>query len=491
MPLTIDNIQRQYDRVKRSARRALCAKDYNGAMKWLSTSADIAYSFNWIYSDPESEELLKQISKALFGVKSLKPRTDRVVFYDAFGWDSRGLAQQYIRAFRELGTEFLYIFENHNSNYSQAILSDLGQCGDRVEVFALDKRKSTVEQCRMLADKIAQYSPSRAFLHIGPGSTKALCTFAAFPDIVKYNINLTDHAFWLGVGCVDYNIEFRDYGQTVSLEKRGFTERQLLQLPYYPIQNAVPFQGWPGVCGTETVKIFSGGSFYKIYPEQGRFFHFAKRILEDNPMAVIYFAGGGNAEHINRFITENHFQTRFILIGNRRDIDAVFENCDIYLGTYPIAGGLMSQYAAIHRKPILAYTTPELPANDIEGIICHNRYEQVTFYCEAEFFDYAKKLCHDESFRRSEGARLEGCTITPAQFNSGLQALLTQNQSYKPYTHIRIDYQKWVDLYLELDNCFLKKYSRRFLRYRLMAALAWPAASLKSICSLFKHTPKL
>ena len=59
-------------------------------------------------------------------------------------------------------------------------------------------------------------------------------------------------------------------------------------------------------------------------------------------------------------IKSNKFTSKIydFFIGRRKRmaaIDAVFENCDIYLGTYPICGGLMSQYAAMHAKPILAY----------------------------------------------------------------------------------------------------------------------------------------
>lgn len=42
------------------------------------------------------------------------------------------------------------------------------------------------------------------------------------------------------------------------------------------------------------------------------------------------------------------------LIGDRHDINEVFKHSDIFLNTYPIGGGLMTQYAAANSKPILS-----------------------------------------------------------------------------------------------------------------------------------------
>ena len=39
-------------------------------------------------------------------------------------------------------------------------------------------------------------------------------------QFIRYQINLTDHAFWLGSQCFDKCIEFRSYGASISKEYR-------------------------------------------------------------------------------------------------------------------------------------------------------------------------------------------------------------------------------------------------------------------------------
>lgn len=56
---------------------------------------------------------------------------------------------------------------------------------------------------------------------MAPWAMEAITAFHAFPNVRKYLINLTDHAFWLGTSCTDYLVEFRNYGINVSRSKRG------------------------------------------------------------------------------------------------------------------------------------------------------------------------------------------------------------------------------------------------------------------------------
>lgn len=85
-----------------------------------------------------------------------------------------------------------------------------------------------------------------------------------------------------------------------------------------------------------------------------------------------------DARIFREFIRNNGFQRRVFLLGSRRDIHAVFRACDIYMGTYPIGGGLMSQYAAVNGKPILAYASEECPSAFVETVVCHKTRLKIT-----------------------------------------------------------------------------------------------------------------
>ena len=234
MKPTIRDVRRCYSKIKQLARTAISERDYNRAAGELALSARIAYLFNWIYSDPETDDMIRRIGRALFDEKSPEPRqTARYAMYNSFGRENRGLTQQYIRALRALQVEFLYIFEDR-SKAMAGVESDLAACGDRVEIFEITPSLPPTKQAEQLHRKLREYAPQVLLVQIAPWSVMPLIAFSALPEIAKYNINLTDHAFWLGSGIFDRNIEFRDFGWTISLEKRRFAMSQLIPFSTKP-----------------------------------------------------------------------------------------------------------------------------------------------------------------------------------------------------------------------------------------------------------------
>ncbi len=471
--IRLEDIKGAYEKIKRRALLALEAGETERSIQELECAARTAYQFNFIYADSEAEEILRGISKKLFPtVSTFVPRTDRYVFYDSFGKENRNLTQQYIRALMQLGYEFLYVFERKDPRYSQTIESDL-EGYSKAEIFELDSSLPSSEQACQLYQRLVEYAPSKALLQLLPWAVVALAVFYALPQVTKYNINLTDHAFWLGNECLDYNLEFRDYGCTVSLEKRKLKEEQLLLLPYYPVINRKRFEGFPKEVTPDKVLIFSGGAFYKIYGEKGIYFDLVARLLEENPSSVLLYAGDGDRKPMERFIRKHHFEHRVFLLGNRRDINEVFAAADIYLGTYPFTGGLMSQYAAVNGKPILAYSSLEFATNFVEGIVCHNKPLQITHTDLELFFAYGRCLCEDAEFRKAEGEKLRRCVISPEEFAVELRDVLQKNVSSRVWKPEKIDYEKFHGLYVEVENRFqytwklmlLRKYKLRMLTY--------------------------
>ena len=55
--------------------------------------------------------------------------------------------------------------------------------------------------------------------------------------LMRYQINLTDHAFWLGSYCIDKCIDFRNYGAKISYEYRKIDSKKIVIIPFYPSIN--------------------------------------------------------------------------------------------------------------------------------------------------------------------------------------------------------------------------------------------------------------
>lgn len=446
----------------------------------IKTAATTAYTFNQFFFDSKLEILLKKNTELIHKTSINKDTTTsltskkRIVFFDTNGLDNRGLTQQYIRAFFSLNYSVLYIYidgnEDATTNNPKTIEEIKNYSDSKIAVFS--KKQKYTEKIKKIIQIVKEFNADYIFSHLMPWDVVSLAVIYIFRNIKSYNINLTDEAFWLGASFFDYNIEFRNYGYTISLEKRLFKPEQLLYLPYYPI---IPlyqeeFKGFPSNIPPHSIKIFTGGNFYKIFDKENSFFKLMDRILQNNENAIILIAGNGNMREFYKRLRRLSNKNRIFYIGVRKDINEVFKRCDIYLSTYPISGALMAQYAALNAKPIIAYTDKRLIDNKLEEIICYNTKQQLTNYNIDITIKKSIELCTNEAQRVKEGTLLQKAIISKNQFNQILYDILnhkSQLSIIKDY----IDYQYIAQVYLNIRNeilndiiiLLIKVYKYRFL----------------------------
>lgn len=482
MYLSLKGVKRVYNQLKRQAHKSFRKGDYEEALTIAQAAAATAFQFNWIYADEELESMLQSISNKLILSRTYVPIPNRVVFYDFLAFDNCVLSEQYLTALLSYDVEILFIFENYNAERSTNIQKLL--TSPRVTVYKLPQKISNLEKLKALTELITSFCPEKAFLQMHPSSTVAVTLWNAFSQTTRYLINHSDHAFWLGTRCTDYCLEFRDYGATISLEKRGLKKNQILLQPYYPITTCKPFIGFPKEATQDKVIIYTGATYYKMYGEKGIFFTMMKRILDENPKVVILLSGSGDDKPIKKFIKKNSYQKRLFILGLRNDVNYVFQHCDIYLGTYPVTGGLMTQFAAINGKPILAYTDKSIANNYIEGLL-YRKKGQLTHTNLDDFYAEAKKLINDREYRVGKGNELRDAIIKPEEFNELLRKLITEHKNYQDVNmDMEINYEKIPRIFLEIENRYLGGYRYflwAFLRFKIISIL--PLFSLTSFTS--------
>lgn len=475
--VTIQEIQHVFDKIKSLAEKEFENKNYELSLKYIEAAADVAYSFNWKYTDEVLENLLTAISSAIITEKpAFIPIQRRIVFYDVFALDNRGLTQQYLRALISWGVELLFIFEGNDLSHSKQIISEI-QSYSKAELFVVDASLTKVEKIESVYNKIIDFKPEKAFLHLFPSSVVAVSIWNALQEVTRYQINLTDHAFWLGTKCIDYCLEFRDYGCTVSYEKRNLSEDKLLIQPYYPIMECKPFLGFPSQIPDDAIKIFTGGSYYKMYGKSDLFFKLLKNLIELNSKVVILLAGNGDDAPIKQFISDNKYERRLFLLGSRPDITHVFENCDIYLSTYPVTGGLMGQYAASLAKPILSYTSEDIPCNFSEGFINWNTNSdfKITHATLDSFKAEALKMIESKSYREEKGNENKKHIITENEFSEHLKKIVTSHRMERLFVKEVIDYEVFSNLYVDSENKYLKQFHFFIVsRFRLQSMFLFP-----------------
>lgn len=423
--MTLDTL---YDKVINKALALFEKGKYNRCIHWTKFAANILYfSFKTLY-EKRIESLIKGISERVVVKDDRMTRfhENRVIFYDSFSYDNRGLTQQYIRALMSSGFHILYMSENQNLKATR-IFQELSSC-QKVQVYIVPKKKGSCKQISAIYRRIIQYGPSRLLLHIRPSSLECLIAISNLPkEITKYNINITDHAYWAGVSVFDYNLEFRNYGASLSLKQRGICERQILLLPYYPIVDDIPFKGFP-ISTTGKVVLFFGGNLSKIKGQDNFFLNLIKEVLNTYEQAICFCAGQGDEDNLLSFIKDNGLEKKLIYIGFRNDIYQVIKHCDIFINTYPVGGGLMSQYAAINEKPIVAYSKPG--GRNVESLIHTDKI--ISVYNKSSFFDYIGHLISDTGYRLNEGRSLGSNIPSPDMFCEMLKKTLETNETQYP-----------------------------------------------------------
>ena len=412
-----------YKQVVKKAGR-YCAKGlYEESIRCIRCAAHLQYQFNDILIDENLNKNIKIISDRIFTTQEKqKFQSGLYVFYDYAGLDNKGLTQQYLDAiFNIEGVSLLYIHETELTDVSKNVKRMLIE--NHAQIYELGN-KSFIEKARDIHSILCEYKPEKIFCHLNPAtSVPLLIALYAYPFSETYNINLTDHAFWLGgPDLFDYNFEFRKRGALLSLKQRGFKREQLLLLPYYPWYETTPFDGFPdGI--EDSIKIFSGGALYKIEGADNEFLDIVRRILQLNNKIVFLYAGTGDTKYIDSFIKQNGLEKRFIYLGHRKDINEVLKHIDIFLGTYPIGGGLMTQYAALNAKPIVTYR-----GYTIETLLAPSKKMSFVFDSKESLVEEINELIVSPDYRKMKGEYYK--TLIPSQkdFCSRFRFLITEHE---------------------------------------------------------------
>jgi len=441
MYLSLKEIKKGFMAIKQMAIEAFDKKDYELTLSKIDDAVNFVQQFNWIYTDNELENILCEISRQKLTVlPDYTPNPNRVVLFD--DWcTSYVLALQYIEALSIHFSEVLYCTARDIESMSYPNILEQVAKFKNVSIAVISSKLPRFERTQQILNTIINFSPSKLFLHIGYNSPIVLALYSLPEGITRYLINLADQTFWLGAKGIDYTLEFRPFGATVSLEKRGLKKEQLLFLPFYPTRDGNQFLGFPEQTKDKII-IFSGGDFYKTLDPDYTYWKLIKDLLHENPEVVFLYATknvmGKTADFIQHFILTNHFEQSFIYIGYRNDINEVIKHCDIFMGTCPVSGSLMTQLAAINHKPILQYYLPNTYDDETEQALCYHNNLTISFTDKTAFLQEGRKLIKDKDYRKKQGDLLYQAMLKHEEFNQLFKEVVTTHQHFVKFK--KIDY---------------------------------------------------
>lgn len=423
-------------RLRAIASRAFSEGKVSLALQAISANASLSYEYNQWYTDDEAEQLLTRIAAQLpassLRCEDMQQRT--VLFYDSFGLDTRGLALIYLQALVSLGYHVIYVTYENARGHQPQVQKELQ--GHDITFAYLSRRRDQMQLTKQIVAVFEQERPANAFFYCMPDDVQACVAFAHYAGIVtRYQINLTDHAFWLGKCAFDYCVEFRDYGARVSIDYRGIRPEQLVVLPYYPYADlTMPFAGFPFPRGDRKV-VFSGGSLYKTMDEERSYYKMIDALLTREQEAVFLYAGAGDDSGL-RWLQERH-DGRVVHIAERRDLLQLMEQVDLYINTYPMIGGLMTQYAA--RAGIPPLTLQHTEGETLDGLLFGYADLKLEFQTPEKLLDEAHHLLSDAAYAAAVSARIKQCVISPERFAENVRLLLTEHRTEFAYHYAPID----------------------------------------------------
>jgi glycosyltransferase involved in cell wall biosynthesis len=487
--IQLQTISLLYGKVKA---QALSCLDDNKTDKFIFLSDEaalIAAKFNWQYCDEDFEGSFRKITQEYRTAVKYDKGEKKIVFYDEIG-SVACLTLQYLRALIRQNYTILYIFESATRHLAPQIEEELGRhTGTRI-LCVDSSRSGKFGQILQLRDEIAAFHASKAILLTPAEGSFGAILWNMIGGMTRFRVVPGDHHFYLGTSCTDYYLEFRNYGFTVATERRGIAPEKIRIQPYYPLMDDRPFAGFPdGFDRKHSVVVLSAGEPYKICGENDRFFEIVANLLDRFPNVVLLYAGKPSGlTAFADFVKHHGYKSRVFFLGYRNDLCQCLANADIYLCTYPFTGGLITQMAAHCGKPVLSYSSDAYPGNNVQDIIdgrCNNS-AQVTFHETNHFFEYARQLITDQTFRETEGARLRDSAFTEEQFQTLLDrnlALAPVDTAHNPHL-ITIDYKRLTEYYLEVENRYIPG-MRLFLIRQHSFLLPWgfPSETPAILCS--------
>lgn len=404
-------------------KRAYMKHNYEKCLELIEASANFQYFFNQVYSDKLIEDYIVKISKNTILIDDdYKCDPDCVLFFDDFGGDIRGLVIIYLKALCKLGYKVVYITQESSRNNQKSLHSAVE--GYNVIFEYYNSRNTIISNINFLNDCINRYKPTYMFMYGYPYNIIAAVVFTSYAEKIKrYQINLTDHAFWIGLNAFDYCLEFRDYGAHISQFERGISKDKLLLCPYYPIiDETIDFKGFPFKRDNKKV-LFSGGGLYKTIGDNNKYYTIVSSILSSNSDVIFLYAGEGNATYLNELV--NKYPQRVFHIEERKDFFAILKRIDLYLNTYPMLGGLMTQYAVV--AGVIPLTLKH--GDDSSGLLLEQDEAQIEYSDINYLIKDALKLLSDEHYMSQRKALLKNQVITEIEFQNNLKNIMEFGKS--------------------------------------------------------------
>ena len=466
------------NKIKDVMHKSINKTNYEKAMATISVGCQILYEYNQQYSDYEFEDAVIEVAKAYReknkGVlQSYSSEKRTVLFYDGFGLDTRGVAKMYLSALIKCNYRVVYVTKK-DSEHSLPETYQILKSGDFICKF-IDTRTGYGQWVDELLEIIFQTAPKAMFYYTTPYDASAAIAFAALDGLAdRFLIDLTDHAFWLGVKCNDYFCGSREMSASNQIYERGIDKKKLIKLGVnLLIDEANDHTGLPFDV-TKQKYIFSGGALYKTLGDEEKYYYrMVDHFLSQHEELFFLYAGEGNKSEMEKILQK--YSGRAFLISERKDFYYLIQHCIIYLNTYPMFGGMMMKYAANAGKLPITLRHEK----DSDGLLLDQASRKIEYNTYEELIEDVDKLIENPEYLCEREALLRGSVISEERFVNNVRS--TVENHYTDYEHEgkHLDVSQFrKEFYDRFDLRQVKKKVSRKINRSLFRECPWMVTNL-------------
>ncbi len=439
------NLAKDFAKRETELRRAYRNKDYVQTLSYLRFLSHLYWESNYKMTSDTVEEITAKTAYQILGDTTIENADKhRVCFYDFFGLYDRGLAMIYLHALIGLGyyvDYIIYEFVPMQYKFQEIFGNDQSVCCKVIP------RCGIVDRMRILQKYLKESSASSFFFYSVPDDVAGAGVFSTIKGkCLRYLIDLTDHAYWLGKCAADYIVGFRNYGYNIALQYRKIDSEKLLILPFYPDSREMyAFEGLP-FDDRKRRFVFSGGSIYKIDGATNNLYEeIVRHILDQDSNMCFVYAGNGKSEILDRI--KQGYPDRFYQIDERKDLDALLQRAYIYLSTYPLGGGVLTQFACKNGCIPITFCDEPNGITDPKTYLINPDKVHFSFYRKEDLFSEIDKLIHDNQYYDEAKKNLKDLVITKEEFQEQLQCILLRQRTKYQGIYESLNMTKFLDIY--------------------------------------------
>lgn len=430
-------------KIKCLVKLSINKKQYGKAMSAISFIGNYLYQYNQFYADDELEAYLREISFALkdrYKIQKDFQASNKIVFYDGFGLNTRGVALMYLNALGLNNYPVIYVTNKKCKDTIPSIKSMCNKYGFEMKFINMN---DYLEWSKQICDIFMEFEPRAAFFYTKPNDVSAIVAFQMFEgNVERYLIDLTDHAFWLGKTAADYFLGSRNMSASLQYYQRGIDKKKMIKLGVNLLvepcddHDGLPFDP------LTTKYVFSGGALYKTLGDsEKKYYKIVNYILEHHPDINFLYAGAGDNTELKKIVDK--YPNRAYHIKERKDFYYLIQNCVLYLNTYPMFGGMMMKYCGMAKK--IPITLKH--GNDSDGLLLNQRACRIEYTTFEELVSDVDDLLSDEEYRKSREELLIDSVITEERFKKNVRSVIEEHKSDYNHEYLEIDTKPFRDEY--------------------------------------------